>query len=129
MEGGLPTLLEDVPPETCQMSIMHGMLILATLLETVLTAGALAIGLVEGDQLRALHAVWTSVLRIFFLWGYLRQLVYETPVSSVKILHDHIVDGCHTIQNTQGIFTRVQQSIMRSAHREATLNTFSGVQI
>jgi hypothetical protein len=31
----------------------------------------------------------------------------------VQVLRDRIVDGCHTIRNTPGIFERVRQSMRR----------------
>jgi len=49
----------------------------------------------------------------FFLWGYLKNLVYATPVETVEQLQQRIFDSCRTIQNTAGIFERVRQSMVR----------------
>jgi hypothetical protein len=89
--------------------MMQLQLILATLLETVLTTGAQAIGLVEEDQLHGLHAVRTSILWIFSFGNI--SAFYETPLGNVQVPRNHTVDACHTVQNSSGIFSRVQQSM------------------
>ena len=49
----------------------------------------------------------------FFVWGYLKSLVYVTPVPNLQALRDRIVDGCNTIRGTPGILERVRQSMVR----------------
>ncbi|EZA56517.1 hypothetical protein X777_03552 [Ooceraea biroi] len=51
----------------------------------------------------------------FFFWGYLKTLVYSTPVPDVAPLRQRIVNGCDIIHNTPGIFQRVRQSMRRRA--------------
>lgn len=41
-----------------------------------------------------------------FLWAYLKQLVYATPVLNVDVLRDRILYGCHRIWNTVKILVR-----------------------
>jgi len=49
----------------------------------------------------------------FFVWGYLKSLVYATPVPDRQALRDRIVDGCNTIRDTPGILEHVRQSMVR----------------
>lgn len=48
-----------------------------------------------------------------FFWGYLKNLVYVTPVETVEQLQQRIFDSCRVIQNTPGIFERVRQNMVR----------------
>lgn len=52
----------------------------------------------------------------FFLWGYLKQLVYASPVNNVQELRERVQNACQTIRNNAGIFGRVRQSLMRRAN-------------
>lgn len=49
----------------------------------------------------------------FFLWGYLKSLVYTTPVENLEDLQNRILQGCDVIRNTPGIFESVRQSMRR----------------
>lgn len=49
----------------------------------------------------------------FFLWGYLKSLVYTTPIENLEDLQNRILRGCDIIRNTPGIFERVRQSMRR----------------
>lgn len=49
----------------------------------------------------------------FFLWGYLKTLVYATPINTVQELRERIINSCEVIRNTPGIFERVRQSMVR----------------
>ena len=52
----------------------------------------------------------------FCVWGYLKSLVYTTPVENIDHLRNRIVDGCNTIRNTPGIFWRIRASLRRRTH-------------
>nr|KAF7438817.1 hypothetical protein H0235_001208 [Vespula pensylvanica] len=56
-------------------------------------------------------------LHFFFLWAYLKQLVYATLVPNVDILRDRILYGCHRIWNTVEILVR--QNMRRRIDAEA----------
>ena len=49
----------------------------------------------------------------YFLWEYLKSLVFETPVETDKELVARIEAACDIIQNTSGIFVRVRQYLVR----------------
>src|SRR6195952_3782061 len=52
----------------------------------------------------------------FCVWGYVKSLVYTTPVENVDDLRNRIVDGCNTIRNNPGIFWRIRASLRRREH-------------
>ena len=52
----------------------------------------------------------------YFLWGNLKSLVFETPVETNMELVGRIVAACNVIQDTPGIFVRVQQNLVRRYH-------------
>ena len=47
----------------------------------------------------------------FFLWGYLKSVVYETPVESREDLVDRIFNAADAVRAMPNIFTRVQESL------------------
>ena len=49
----------------------------------------------------------------FFLWGYVRSLVYETPVESEEDLVARIIAAFEKVQNQSGIFENVRNSMLR----------------
>jgi hypothetical protein len=49
----------------------------------------------------------------FYLWGYLKILVYAAPVDKEETLHRRIVDACQTIRSCPGICERMRRSVMR----------------
>ncbi|PSN32148.1 hypothetical protein C0J52_23854, partial [Blattella germanica] len=49
----------------------------------------------------------------YFLWGYLKSLVFETPVETDMELIARVVAACDVIRNTPGIFVRVRQNLVR----------------
>lgn len=49
----------------------------------------------------------------FFLWGYLKALVYSTPVNDLDELQQRVDQGCHLIRATVGVFERVRMSMRR----------------
>ena len=52
----------------------------------------------------------------YFLWGYLKSLVFETPVQTDIELVARIVAANDIIKNTSGIFVRVRQNLVRRCH-------------
>lgn len=44
----------------------------------------------------------------FYLWGYLKILVYSATIENEEALHQCIFDACQTIGNLPGTFERVQ---------------------
>ena len=49
----------------------------------------------------------------YFIWEYLKSLVFETPVETDMKLVVRIAAACDIIQNTPGIFVRVRQNLVR----------------
>lgn len=49
----------------------------------------------------------------YFLWGYLKSLVYKTPVENEDDLRNRIVNGCNSIRNIPRIFERMRDSMRR----------------
>ena len=52
----------------------------------------------------------------YFVWGYLKSLVFEIPVETDIELIARIVAAYDIIQNTSGIFVRVRQDLVRRCH-------------
>lgn len=50
----------------------------------------------------------------FFLWGHLKQLVYNTPVNTREELLNRIQMGCEVIRNDQQMLFRVQQKCLEN---------------
>jgi hypothetical protein len=49
----------------------------------------------------------------FFLWGYLKSLVYTSEIESVEELQQRIVDGCDAIREREGFSHRVGESVVK----------------
>ena len=49
----------------------------------------------------------------FFLWGYMKSVVYETDTDSEEDLAARIVSAAAEVRETPGIFGRVRQSMAR----------------
>ena len=47
----------------------------------------------------------------FFLWGYMKSMVYETDIDSEEDLVARIVSAAAEVRETPGIFGRVRQSM------------------
>ncbi|KAJ4427630.1 hypothetical protein ANN_25278 [Periplaneta americana] len=47
----------------------------------------------------------------FYLWGYLKSLVYSSPVPNMESLRNRIVADCEEIRNTPGIWDRVRRAM------------------
>ncbi|GFW53280.1 hypothetical protein TNCV_4710111 [Trichonephila clavipes] len=54
-----------------------------------------------------------SVSLGFFLWGFLKGLVYETPVATPEDLVGRIVEAAGCVRDTPGIFEKVRCSMQR----------------
>lgn len=53
----------------------------------------------------------------FFLWGYLKSLVYRNPIESVDELKERIIMSCETIRRIPGVFERVRKSMTKRLNR------------
>lgn len=49
----------------------------------------------------------------YFLWGYLKHLVYSVPVENVQQLEQRVIECCQVIRHKQGIFRRVRRSMRK----------------
>ena len=49
----------------------------------------------------------------FFAWGYLKSLVYSTPINNVAHLQERIEHACEIIRVKPGIFEKVRNSFIR----------------
>ncbi|GBM43261.1 hypothetical protein AVEN_154582-1 [Araneus ventricosus] len=49
----------------------------------------------------------------YFLWGYVKSLVYETPVNSAEDLAARIAEVAGEVRDTPGFFANVRSSIRR----------------
>lgn len=49
----------------------------------------------------------------FFVWGYLKSLVYSSPVETVEELEERVFHHCEVLRNNPEVFFRVRQSMMR----------------
>lgn len=49
----------------------------------------------------------------FFLWGYLKSLVYARPVNNIDELRQRVEQACHQIRANEGVFGRVRRSLRR----------------
>lgn len=51
----------------------------------------------------------------FFLWGYVKSLVYKGPIPDEETLRQRIITAFDTIRNNFGVFGRTRQSMRRRA--------------
>ncbi|GBM97255.1 hypothetical protein AVEN_264451-1 [Araneus ventricosus] len=49
----------------------------------------------------------------YFLWGYVKSLVYETPVNSAEVFVARIAAAAGEVRDTPGIFANVRSSMRR----------------
>lgn len=49
----------------------------------------------------------------FCIWGYLKSLVYNTPVGNIEDLRNRIVASCETIRNSPHVFDSIRHSMRR----------------
>jgi len=50
------------------------------------------------------------------LWGYVKALVYDTPVQNEETLLARILTACEMIRTNPGIFERMRQILLRRCH-------------
>ncbi|PSN30104.1 hypothetical protein C0J52_27429, partial [Blattella germanica] len=50
---------------------------------------------------------------VFFLWGYVKVIVYSTPVESVNELTERMCATLDTIRENREIFQRIRQNMVR----------------
>lgn len=62
-------------------------------------------------QLRRMPPRYPDLNTLDFFWGYLKNLVYKTPINILEGLVKKIVVSCKTLRNTQGLFERVCNSM------------------
>lgn len=53
----------------------------------------------------------------FFLWGYLKNLVYSTPVLTREELLDRIMFHCATLRNNPGMLFKVQRTCLKKLRK------------
>ena len=58
----------------------------------------------------------------FWLWGYMKQLVYATPINNVQTLQHRVFHTAQHIQNQPGQFQRVHESLRRRAEACIEMN-------
>ena len=62
------------------------------------------------------HARRTSIVAItIYLWGYMKAMVYRTPIQSVEDLTDRIMVAANHIRNNVDELRRVTNSLLRRA--------------
>jgi len=49
----------------------------------------------------------------FFIWGYLKSLVYAEPINNLEQLENRIEEACVTIRIKPGVFERARDSFLR----------------
>ncbi|KAJ4427247.1 hypothetical protein ANN_24865 [Periplaneta americana] len=58
----------------------------------------------------------------FWLWGYMKKLVYATPINNVQTVQDRVFKGCQHRQEQPGQFQRVRDSLRQMAEECITMN-------
>ncbi|KAJ4441947.1 hypothetical protein ANN_11811 [Periplaneta americana] len=52
----------------------------------------------------------------FFLRGYVKSLVYETPVDTEDDLRARILAACDNVRTKPGLYQRIRQNLVRRCH-------------
>jgi hypothetical protein len=52
----------------------------------------------------------------YFLWGYMKDLVYSIPIDTIEALRKRVENAVTTIRNTRGMLERVEVSFRRRLH-------------
>jgi len=65
-----------------------------------------------GDQQRGLRSPDLTPLD-FFLWGYMKNIIYTRPIETEAELRLRIMKAAETIRNILGVFERTWQSFLR----------------
>jgi hypothetical protein len=64
----------------------------------------------------------------YFLWGYMKDLVYSIPTDTIEVLRKRVANAATTNRNNRGMLERVEESFRRRRHfvltiTAGTLNT------
>jgi hypothetical protein len=51
----------------------------------------------------------------FFLWGYMKDLVFSIPIDTIQVLRERM-ENAVTIRNNRGMLERVEGSFRRYLH-------------
>jgi hypothetical protein len=49
----------------------------------------------------------------FFLWRYMKDLVYSIPIDTIEVLRERVKNAATTIRNNRGMLERVEESFRR----------------
>jgi hypothetical protein len=52
----------------------------------------------------------------FFLWGYVKALVYSIPIDTIEVLKEPVENAATTICNNRDMLERVEESFLRGLH-------------
>jgi hypothetical protein len=52
----------------------------------------------------------------FFLWGYMKDLVYSIPIDTIEVLNEQVGNAATIIRNNGGMLERVEESFHRRLH-------------
>jgi hypothetical protein len=52
----------------------------------------------------------------YFLWGYMKNLVYSIPIDTTKVLRKRVEHAATTIRNNKGMLEIVEESFRRRLH-------------
>ncbi|KAJ3666078.1 hypothetical protein Zmor_001533 [Zophobas morio] len=99
LNNDLGPLLENVPLNKCGNGLT----------ETFQTNG------LGGMDLCCGHLVLPISIPVIFLWGYMKQVVYQTPVNTMQELTNRIQNVAAQIRNNPDMVRRTQQSLIQRA--------------
>jgi hypothetical protein len=52
----------------------------------------------------------------YFLWGYMKDLVYSIPIDTIEVLRKRVENAATTIRNNRGMLERVEELSRRRLH-------------
>jgi hypothetical protein len=52
----------------------------------------------------------------YFLWRYMKDVVYSIPIDIIEVLRKRMENGATTIRNNRGMLERVEESFRRRLH-------------
>jgi hypothetical protein len=52
----------------------------------------------------------------YFLWGYMKDLVYSIPIDTTEVLRKRVENAATTIRNNREMLERVEESFRRRLH-------------
>ncbi|GFY02519.1 uncharacterized protein TNCV_3503991 [Trichonephila clavipes] len=105
----LPEMLNDVPMPIRQRTFAHFSIDVRAHLQATFSGGWIGCsGPIAGPE----RSSDLSPLD-FFLWGFLKGLLYETPVATPEDLVGRIVEAAGCVRDTPGTFEKVRCSMQR----------------